>query len=164
MIGLDLKFLFVPIIVAFVLSSMILFEYRSVDSSPISSTNQSGDPNTTNSSASRLSNTVIDNNQTLFPLSILPSGLHQNSTEGTSTNFSLSVKDSNATNLAQKQELISSYIQQHQQQQPLNQSQPQSYTDTPFLMQQQPFAGLQKQPSQPYQPPMQQQQPLQQQP
>lgn len=164
---------------------MILFEYRSVDSSPISSTNQSGDPNTTNSSASRLSNTVIDNNQTLFPLSILPSGLHQNSTEGTSTNFSLSVKDSNATNLAQKQELISSYIQQHQpsniqsqpnqqiplaqlqlqqQQQPLNQSQPQSYTDTPFLMQQQPFAGLQKQPSQPYQPPMQQQQPLQQQP
>lgn len=107
MIGLDLKFLFVPIIVAFVLSSMILFEYRSVDGSPISSTNQSGDPNTTNSSASRLSNTVIDNNQTLFPLSNFTAGSHQYST----TN-SLSVKDSNATNLAQKQELISSYIQQ----------------------------------------------------
>ena len=177
MIGLGLKFLFVPIIAAFVLSSMILFEYRSIDSSPTPSTDQSGDLNTANSSASRLLNTLIDNNQTLFPLSNFTAGSHQYST----TN-SLSVKDSNATNLAQKQELISSYIQQHQpssiqpqpnqqiplaQQQlqlPLNQSQPQSYTNTSFLMQQQPFAGLQKQSSQPYPPPMQQQQPLQQQP
>ncbi|CAN5490264.1 hypothetical protein BH18THE2_BH18THE2_30380 [soil metagenome] len=129
------------------------------------------------------------NNQTLSPLSNFTAGLHQNSTKENSTNFSLSVKDSNATNQAQKQELISSYIQQHQpssiqsqpnqqiplyppltqqqlqqQQQPLNQSQPQSYTNTPFLIQQQPFAGLQQQPSQPYQPPMQQQRSLQQQP
>ena len=62
MISLGLKFLFVPIIVAFVLSSMILFEYPSIDSSPTPLTDQSGDPNTANSSASRLLNTLLDNN------------------------------------------------------------------------------------------------------
>ena len=80
MVALGLKFLFVPIIVVFVLSSMILFEYRSIDSSPTPSTNQSGDLNTANSSASRLLNTLIDNNQTLFPLSNFTAGSHQNST------------------------------------------------------------------------------------
>jgi hypothetical protein len=136
---------------------------------PTSSTNQSAVPNTTNSSASSLSDISVDNNQTLSPLSSFTAGLDQNS-----TNSSLPVKTSNATNLAQKQDLISSYIQQHQpssgadvetqqnqqlsqsylppaqqqqlqqQQQPLSQSQPQSYTSVPPpmqqpLQQQQPF-------------------------
>jgi hypothetical protein len=129
---------------------------------PTSSTNQSAVPNTTNNSASSLSDISVDNNQTLSPLSSFTAGLDQNS-----TNSSLPVKTSNATNLAQKQDLISSYIQQHQpsngadvetqqnqqlsqsylppaQQQPLSQSQPQSYTSVPPpmqqpLQQQQPF-------------------------
>ena len=52
-----------------------------------------------------------------FCLLLWPSYAQPNSTATqllqNSTNSSLPVKDSNATNLAQKQELISSYIQQH---------------------------------------------------
>jgi hypothetical protein len=180
MIGLGSKFLLVLVASAFSLLSMIPFQFQSVDGSLTPSTNQSGDSNTTNSSAP-LSNILIDTNQTLSPFT---AGLHQNSTRENSINSSLPVKDSNATNQSQKQDLISSYIQQHQpssgtdiqsqqnqqlsqsytpppaqqqqlqQQQPLSQSQPQppsqSYTYTPSPMQQ----PLQQQPySQPYPPP-----------
>jgi hypothetical protein len=53
-----------------------------------------------------------------FCLLLSPSYAQPNSTATqlfqNSTNSSLPVKDSNATNLTQKQELISSHIQQHQ--------------------------------------------------
>ena len=114
MVGFGLKFLFVLTLFTFVLLSMIPFSYQLIDGSLTSSTNKSDDPNTTNSSASSLSNFLIGNDQTLSSLSNSTVGLHQNSTREISTNSSLPVKYSNATNLAQKQELISSYIQQHQ--------------------------------------------------
>jgi hypothetical protein len=168
-----LKVLFILILVAFALLSMIPFQYQSIDSSLTSSTNQSADPNTTNSSASSLSNILVDNNQTLSSLSNFTAGLDQNSIKGNSTNSSLPVKASNATNLAQKQDLISSYIQQHQlssgadtesqQNQQLSQSYP------PPAQQQQPLSQSQPQPQPPpqsytYTPPSMQQSPQQQQP
>ncbi|CAN5240522.1 hypothetical protein BH18THE2_BH18THE2_41480 [soil metagenome] len=104
-----LKFLFVLTVLAFALLSIIPFQYNSIDGSLTPSTNQSGDSNITNSSASS-----FDNNQTLSPLSNFTAGLHQNSTRENSTNSSLPAKASNATNQAQKQDLMSSYIRQHQ--------------------------------------------------
>ena len=168
-----LKSLFILIVVAFVLLSMIPSHYQSIDSSLTSSTNQSADSNTTNSSASSLSNILLDNNQTLSPLSNFIPGLHQNATKENSTNSSLPVKDSNATNQARKQDLMSSYIQQHQPssgegiQSQQSQQLSQSYTPPP-AQQQQPLSQAQPQPQPPPQsytytpPPMQQ--PQQQQP
>jgi len=69
MIRLGSRFLFILTVVAFALSSMTPFQYQSVDGSLTPSTNQSGDSNTTNSSASSSSNILIGNNQTLSPLS-----------------------------------------------------------------------------------------------
>jgi hypothetical protein len=178
MIRLGSKFLFILTVVAFALLSMNPFQYQSVDGSLTPSTNQSGDSNTTNSSASSLSNILIGNNQTLSPLSNFTAGLHQNSTRENSTNSSLPVIDSNVTNQTQKQDLISSYIQQHQSsrgtdiQSQQNQQLSQSYTPPPAqqqqLQQQQPLSQSPPQPQPPSQsytytpPPMQQ--PLQQQP
>ena len=168
-----LKSLFILIVVTFVLLSMIPSHYQSIDSSLTSSTNQSADSNTTNSSASSLSNILLDNNQTLSPLSNFIPGLHQNATKENSTNSSLAVKDSNATNQARKQDLMSSYIQQHQPssgeaiQSQQSQQLSQSYTPPP-AQQQQPLSQAQPQPQPPPQsytytpPPMQQ--PQQQQP
>jgi hypothetical protein len=175
MIGLGSKFLLVLVASAFSLLSMIPFQFQSVDGSLTPSTNQSGDSNTTNSSAP-LSNILIDTNQTLSPFT---AGLHQNSTRENSINSSLPVKDSNATNQSQKQDLISSYIQQHQpssgadmqtQQNQLSQSSPTPPAQQQQLQQQQqqPLSQSQPQPQPPPQsytytpPPMQQ--PLQQQP
>ena len=179
MIGLGLKFLFVLTLFTFVLLSMIPFSYQLIDGSLTSSTNKSDDSNTTNSSASSLSNILIGNDQTLCSLSNSTVGLHQNSTREISTNSSLPVKYSNATNLAQKQELISSYIQQHQpssgidiqsqQNQQLSQSSlPPPAQQQQLQQQQQPLSQSQPQPQPPPQsytytpPPMQQ--PQQQQP
>ena len=168
-----LKSLFILIVVTFVLLSMIPSHYQSIDSRLTSSTNQSADSNTTNSSASSLSNILLDNNQTLSPLSNFIPGLHQNATKENSTNSSLAVKDSNATNQARKQDLMSSYIQQHQPssgeviQSQQSQQLSQSYTPPP-AQQQQPLSQAQPQPQPPPQsytytpPPMEQ--PQQQQP
>lgn len=174
-----LQYLVVLTVVAFALLSMIPFQYQSIDSSLTSSTNQSDDSNTTNSSASSLSNILIGNNQTLSPLSNFTAGLHQNSTRENSINSSLPVKDSNATNQAQKQELISSYIQQHQpssgadiqsqQNQQLSQSSPPPPAQQlQQQQQQQPLSQSQPQPQPPPQSytytPSPMQQPQQQQP
>jgi hypothetical protein len=178
MIGSCPKSLFILILVAFALLSMIPSQYQSINSTLTSSTNQSADPNTTNSSASSLSDILVDNNQTLSSLSNFTAGLDQNSIKGNSTNSSLPVKASNATNLAQKQDVISSYIQQHQpssgadiesqQNQQLSQSYPPT-AQQQQLQQQQPLSQSQPQPQPPpqsytYTPPPMQQSPQQQQP
>ena len=68
-----------------------------------------------------------------YPLSNSTAGLHQNSKEFQLTS-SLPVKDSNATNLAQKQELISSYIQQHQPSSEYNHNKINSYLNHLYLL------------------------------
>jgi hypothetical protein len=134
MIGLEL--LFVLTVVSFVLLSMTPFHYQLAGASLTPLTIQFDSSNVTNGPTSSSVNAT-------FPL--LP-----NSSPQPSTNPSLS-----ATNLTQKQELISSHIQRHQpgnmqplpsQQVPLSQQQQ--------LQQQQLPNQLQPQP----QPPMQQQQ------
>ena len=173
MIGLCSRLLFIPSVAAFALLSMIPYHYLTADGSLTSLTNQSGDSNNTNSSAPSLSNILIDNNQTLPLPSNFTAGFHGNSTID-STNSSLSVKNSNATNQDQKQDLMSSYIRQHQpssgadMQSQQNQQIPQPYLPPPQQQQQQPLSQFQAQPQSPpqsytYTPPTIQQ-PQQQQP
>jgi hypothetical protein len=166
------KLLFVPT-VAFTLLSMIPFQHQLVNGSLLSSTDQSGNSSATNSSASSL-DIMVDNNQTLSPLSNSTRGLHQDFITENSTNSTLSVNDS-AWSLAQKQDLMSLYIRQHQPsngtdiQSQQNQQQSQSYTPPPVRQQQlqqqqqQPLSQSQPQPQPPpqtytYTPPAMQQQ------
>ena len=87
MIGVDLKFLLVLTLFAFVLLSMIPFRYQLIDGSLMSSTNKSGDSNATASLSS-----LSDNNQTKRNSTMAITKSLQNNTKQDST-FSSSLPD-----------------------------------------------------------------------
>ena len=85
MIGLRLKFLFVLAVATFILLSMIPFQYRSIDGSLISSTNQSDDSNATTSLSSSSDNNQIKPNSTIAITKSLQNTSKQDSTFSSST-------------------------------------------------------------------------------